>query len=283
MNVINQMNKDCKMYAELLGDYQSISINDLMDGYCKAIDENNDIDQNCYLSAVVLRFWYVINKLYLKCPNIGLEHADFFMWLVEAINYAAKYRAWQKGTMSAQACINQCINTIRLQHYYEYNLDKHRANYNTMSTDTPIGDDDQTIEDLLEAEPEFRHSGSLVEQVVQTYINANQVIEAVIFDNIAYSDCDRVTKHTHKGVDPETGEEYKYNTYSHEFWEYRLIQALNELPENYTQKFMSKYTITPAKLDAAVSIIKKSTNQKLYKYVRDAIADARAHKDLFIA
>ena len=188
------MNKDCKIYAELLGDYQSISINNLMDGYCKALDEADDINQNCYLSALVLRFWYVINKLYLKCPNIGLDHADFFMWLVEAINYAAKYRAWQKGTITAQACINQCINTIRLQHYYEYNLDKHRANYNTMSANTPIGEDDQTIEDLLEAEPEFIHRGSLVDYVVQTYINSNQVIEAVIFDNIAYNDCNRVTK-----------------------------------------------------------------------------------------
>jgi hypothetical protein len=92
-----------------------------------------------------------------------------------------------------------------------------------------------------------------------------------------------VTKHNHKGIDSETGEEYKYNTYSHEFWEYRLIQALNDLPENYTQKFMSRYTITPAKLDAAVEVIKKATNQKLYKYVREAIADAKAHKDLFVA
>jgi hypothetical protein len=283
MNVLHQMNKDCKIYAELLGDYQSISINNLMDGYCKALDEADDINQNCYLSALVLRFWYVINKLYLKCPNIGLDHADFFMWLVEAINYAAKYRAWQKGTITAQACINQCINTIRLQHYYEYNLDKHRANYNTMSANTPIGEDDQTIEDLLEAEPEFIHRGSLVDYVVQTYINSNQVIEAVIFDNIAYNDCNRVTKHNHKGIDSETGEEYKYNTYSHEFWEYRLIQALNDLPDNYTQKFMSRYTITPAKLDAAVEVIKKATNQKLYKYVREAIADAKAHKDLFVA
>ena len=283
MNVLKQMNEDCKMYAALLGDYQSMSVEELMDGYCKALDDGNEADQNCYLSAVILRFWYQINRLYLKCPNIGLDHGDFCMWLIEAINYAAKYRAWQTKDLSAYACINQCINTIRVQHYYEYNLDKHRANYNTISTETPLNDDnDQTVEDILEAEPEFRHQGSLVEQVVQTYINSNKVIEAIVFDNIAYNDCQRVTKHSHKGVDEETGEEYRYNTYSSEFWEYKLIQALSQLPENYSEKFMTKYSIAPAKLDAALAIIKKSPNQKLYQYARSAIKDARAHKDIFI-
>jgi hypothetical protein len=84
-------------------------------------------------------------------------------------------------------------------------------------------------------------------------------------------------------MDEETGEEYKYNTYSSEFWEYRLIQALSQLPENYSEKFMTRYSITPAKLDAALTIIRKSPNQKLYQYARSAINDARAHKDMFMA
>ena len=39
MNILKQMNEHCKMYASLLGDYQSMSVEELMDGYCKALDE----------------------------------------------------------------------------------------------------------------------------------------------------------------------------------------------------------------------------------------------------
>lgn len=280
MNVLSQANKDCKMYAELLGDYQSMSVDDLMNGYCKALDEQDEFYQNCYLSAVVLRFWYVINKLYLKCPNIGLEHADFFTWLVEAINYAAKYRGWQTKKITAQACINQCINTIRVQHYYEYNLDKHKANYNTMSLSDPFGDDeDQTAEDLLEAPAEFKHRGSLVDHIVQTYINSDQIIEAIIFDSIAYNDVNRSIKVKHEEIDEETGETKNYTRYKTELWQHKLVEVLGNLPDSYHDTFLNRYTIIPTKLDAAIDKIKKCNNQKLYTYIRAALADAKQNQD----
>ncbi len=285
MNILGQMKKDCMVHASFLGDYQSMSVNELADGYCLAMDTNDEAGKNNYISALILRFWYTIGKMYDSSKGINLEREDFVSWLVEAINYACKYRAWQDPTKrtNAQAAINQCISTIRLQHYYEYNLDKHRANYNTISTETPLEDgSDKTVIDVLEAEPEFDHRGSLVDHIVQTYINDNKVVEAIIFDSIAYNDCIKVTKHSHKGIDPETGESYRYTNYSHEFWEYKLIQALSQLPENYSKEFLEKYSIAPVKLDAALNTIRKSPNQKLYKYVRSAVAEIRANKEAIL-
>lgn len=275
--------KDCIHFASLLGDYQSISINDLANGYCLAIDENDESGKNKYLSALILRFWYTIDKMYKKSSNIGLDREDFFGWLVEAIDYACKYRAWQnpEKNTNAQAAINQCINTIRLQHYYEYNLDKHRANYNTMSLDAPINDgEDQSLYDIFADGTvdlsETMEATSEVNYLVQSFINKKKIIEAIIFDNIAYNDVEKHTKKTIKGIDNDNGESYKYTKYSHEFWPYKLVQVLGSLTDSYQNYFMSKYDIVPAELSAAFEAIKKANNQKLYKYVSKALADARA-------
>ena len=44
--------------------YEDYDITELADKYCKALDEQDDENINIYLSALLLRFWYVIDKMY---------------------------------------------------------------------------------------------------------------------------------------------------------------------------------------------------------------------------
>jgi hypothetical protein len=97
------------------------TIRKMLDGYCKAMDEGDEHLKNLYISGLVLRHWDKVKKLAESCPNIGIQGEEFVDWVVEAIEYACKYRKWQKDeSVNAQQCINQCIETIRKQHYYEY-------------------------------------------------------------------------------------------------------------------------------------------------------------------
>lgn len=271
--------KDCIRYASLLGDYQAMGVNELADGYCLALDTNDSSKQNSYLSALILRFWYTIDKMYKKSANIGLDHEDFFSWLVEAINYACKYRAWQNPDKktNAQASINQCINTIRLQHYYEYNLDKHRANYNTISFEAPLNsnDENQSLSEILEDEsiPDYRH-GSGAEDFVQRYINNKKLVEAIILDCIAFNNAERITKTTVKDVDDQ-GETIRHTQYTREFWPYKLVQILGSIPDEYPEYFANRYKVSTPELSAAVTVIKKANNQKLYKYISKTLEDAK--------
>ena len=110
---------DAKPYKE--------TIRAMLDGYCKALDEGDEHLKNLYISGLLLRHWDKVKKLALTCPNIDLQGEEFVEWVYEAIMYACKYRKWQKDDrINAQQCINQCIETIRKQHYYNYNLDKNR-------------------------------------------------------------------------------------------------------------------------------------------------------------
>lgn len=262
------------------------TIRTMLDGYCKALDEGDEHLKNLYISGLLLRHWDKVKKLALTCPNIDLQGEEFVEWVYEAIMYACKYRKWQKDEkVNAQQCINQCIETIRKQHYYNYNLDKNRANYNNASFDTPIGDEgnngtqrtliDTIADENAEREAKMADSTTTARQIIQTFIDKNKIVEAIIMDIIAFGDTEKVTKQIKQGVD-ENGEEIKYTTYTHEFWKFKAVQILSNLSDDYQRYFVDNYLVKTPALDAALNVLKKANNQKIYKEINSALKYARS-------
>ena len=281
--MLNETKRDLTLCARKLSQpYESYSIDELADAYCEATDTNNGTLKDIYISALILRFWSKIDKMY-KSNTVApcLEYEDFFEWLYEAIEYACKYRGWKDPTkkLNAQQCINKCINTIQLQKYYNLRLDKNKAVNHCTSMDAPIcgGEDDEakTLGDMLESE-EFvdDHSADDVMMLVQSYLNNNKIIEAIIIDNIAFND---VQKHFKKVVKTTTteGEAYKYTEHSSEFWAYKLVQIVSKLPSTYKKDFLTRYRISEEKLTTVLDALDKVNNQKLYKYLSKTLDELR--------
>lgn len=281
--MLNETKKDLIHCAHKLAQpYESYSIDELANAYCDAFDNNNETLKSVYISALILRFWSKIDKMYRSntvAPS--LERTDFFWWLYEAIEYACKYRGWKDPTknLNAQQCINKCIETIKLQKYYDLRLDKHKAVNHCCSLETPIcgdGDDNtKTLGDTLESEDYLEDSSAIdMMSLVQSYINRNKIIEAILIDNIVSND---VQKHFKKQVKTTNtdGEVYRYTEHSSEFWPYRLIQIVNKLPATYKDSFLERYDIKEEKLNAVLNVIGKANNQKLYRYLRATLSELR--------
>ena len=276
--MLNDTKRDLTLMArKLVKPYESYSIDELADAYCDAVDGGNETLKDIYISALVLRFWHKIDKMY-KANTVApcLEHEDFFWWLYEAIEYACHYRGWRDADkkLNAQQCINKCIETIKLQKYYNLRLDKNKTVNYTVSMDAPVGGDSDdkamTIGDMLEAEETWDdHSRDDVMILVQNYINRDKIVEAILIDNIAFNDVQRYYKQT---IKTETG---KYTDVSSEFHPYRLVQIVSKLPKEYKYEFMHKYKISEEKLDAVLAYVDKSNNQRLYKLLRSCLAELR--------
>lgn len=282
--MLNQTKKDLIEQArKLVKPYESYSIDELADAYCDATDSDNGALKDIYISALILRFWYTIDKMY-KANTVApcLEYEDFFWWLYEAIEYACKYRGWRDPAknLNAQQCINKCIDTIKLQKYYDLRLDKHKAVNHCTSMDAPIGSGDgddaaKTLADVLESEETFDdHSTDDVMMLVQSYINRNKIIEAILIDNIAFNDVQRHYKKTIKTTNTE-GEVIRYTEHSSEFWPYRLVQIVSKLPDTYKNSFLKRYNISEEKLTAVLDVIDRANNQKLYKYLDKTLAELK--------
>jgi hypothetical protein len=283
--MLNDTKNDLIVCARKLAQpYESYSIDDLANAYCDAVDTQNAPLKDIYISALILRFWFTIDKMY-KSNTVApsLEREDFFWWLYEAIEYACKYRGWRdpEKNLNAQQCINKCITTIQLQKYYNLRLDKRKvANY-CCSMDDPVSmgdnsDSAQTIADLLESEESVDdHSADDVMRLVQSYINRNKIIEAIIIDSIAFNDVQKHFKKTIKTTN-QSGEQVRYVEHSSEFWPYKLVQIVSKLPETYKSEFMRKYNIAEEKLSAVLEVLSSVNNQKIYRYLRDCLSELRA-------
>ena len=281
--MLNETKRDLTLMArKLVKPYEDYSIDELADAYCDAVDSDNETLKDIYISALVLRFWHKIDKMYrANTVAPSLEHEDFFWWLYEAIEYACKYRGWRDPSknLNAQQCINKCIDTIKLQKYYNLRLDKNKTVNFCCSLDDPIKSGDtsdaaKTVGDMLEAETYCDdYSADNVISLVQSYINRNKIIEAILIDNIAFND---VQKHYKKTIKTETYTgTTRYTEHSSEFWPYRLVQIVSKLPATYKRSFMNRYQISEEKLTTVLDIIDRANNQKLYKYLRSCLAELR--------
>ena len=281
--MLNETKRDLTICArQLAKPYESYSIDELADAYCEAADLGNETLKNIYISALILRFWSKIDKMY-KSNTVApcLEYEDFFWWLYEAIEYACKYRGWKDPTknLNAQQCINKCINTIQLQKYYNLRLDKNKTVNFCTSMDAPVcgGDEEdaKTLADTLESEVyEDDHSADDVRTLVQSYLNRNKIIEAIIIDTIAFNDVQRHFKKVIKTTNAE-GEAYKYTEYSSEFWPFRLVQLISKLPSTYKNEFLTHYKISEEKLATVLDALSKVNNQKIYRYLSKTIDELR--------
>lgn len=281
--MLNETKRDLTLCARKLSQpYESYSIDELANAYCEATDTNNETLKNIYISALILRFWSKIDKMY-KSNTVApcLEYEDFFWWLYEAIEYACKYRGWKDPTknLNAQQCINKCIETIKLQKYYNLRLDKNKTvNYCT-SMDAPVcggdGDETKTLGETLESE-EFAddHSSDDVMMLVQSYLNNNKIIEAIIIDTIAFNDVQKHSKKVVKTTNAE-GETIRYTEHSSEFWPYKLVQIVSKLPSTYKKDFLTRYRISEEKLTTVLDAIDKVPNTKLYKYLKATLDELR--------
>lgn len=269
---------DAKPYKE--------TIRKMLDGFCLAMDTGDEHMKNLYISGLMLRHWDKGKKLADMCPNIGIHGEEFMDWVYEAIILACEYRKWQTDeSVNAQQCINQCIETIRVRKYYEFNLDKHKTNYNTISLNTPVGDEgdngiQKTLEDTMadedaDAEVRMADGDSAARHLVQTFIDKNRLVEAIIMDIIAFGDTDKMTKVVKKGFD-ENGESYKYTTYTHEFWKFKACQLLSNLPADYFEYFVMSYVVNQAALVAAMDVLKKANNQKIYREIDSSLKYAKS-------
>ena len=82
------------------------------------------------------------------------------------------------------------------------------------------------------------------------------------------------TKKVVKTVDDE-GKSYKYTQHTSEFWPFKCVQILSNLPDDYADYFCKHYKVVVKELEAALSAIRKANNQKLYKYLDKTLSDTK--------
>lgn len=248
--------------------YENLSINELADNFCAAMDAGDQQKKDMYISALILRFWYKINRLYSKNDTLNLQKDEYYSWLVDSILMACApdNRAWQKDpTLNAQQVVFKILATrFEAQAYYESNLQKNQGKNCCASLDDTFQSDegDTTLGDVVE-DPKSSDitASSTAISIIQGYVNKDKITEAIILDMIAFRKVFRTEK---KIVKTETT---KYTEFSTSLWRHELVQELSALDESYTGYFMKNYKVDSEKFKAALVNIMAASNTKRYKMI----------------
>ena len=276
--------------AQQLGDYQKIPFDTVADKLCEAMDNNKEPEKTQYFACVMLKFLPYIINYYTKWQGV-YSFDDVYDKAIDAVFYQLqpKYRSWQKSSAfykghHAQQAFIQTLMHRFAELPYESNLDIHKANFNTESTDAPVGGDEdgRTFGDLIPADDsDITAIEDGAYSMAQLYIDKGRPVDAIILDTIAYNDTMKHTKKTVKKTGPN-GEKIRYQEVYSEHWDYAVIKLLSNLPENYAQYFSGKYKISDEACEAAVSAIRTANNSKLYRYLRKTKATAMEYINLLL-
>lgn len=249
------------------------------------MDETDDSHlRDLCAAGLMCRYWSVFTTK--KC-GVEVDYDMKVSYGFQGIQLALEYKAWQnpEKNVNADQAVKQCIHTTFLRENYLLNLDKSKANNFTTSMDEEVnssstGDNAATtVGELLPDEEDLKYQEDteaydVAVNLVQTYINNKKLVEAIILDTIAFNDVNKETKKVVKYTDPD-GNPKKYTQIYREFWPFRCVQILSQLPETYASYFGEKYKFNPAEFDKALAAIRGATNQKLYKYLDRTLSSAR--------
>lgn len=278
MDALMEAFRDFRTCARPLGEYENIPLNELADKYCEATDNKDESKRNIYFSALVLRFWYKVNKMYTENLSLGIDRIDCLTWLTEAILMVCEKdkRAWQTNPkLNVQQVINQTLATrFVAAAYYDSNLKKNQGKHNIISLDQTVDDEGlvSMSDTIADDNSNITKDVSDSSYIVQGYLDDNKIVEAIILDNVATKDVFKQDKKVIKEKD-ENGKITKHTETSTTFWPFKLVKELNTLDESYIDYFLNTYTVSKKAFEAAFNAIRKANNQKKYKMVNATLND----------
>ena len=128
--------------ANLVDNWKQLDINTLGQRYLEALECNDDMYINAYLSAIVLKYWRLIQSSYYSQKVRLASEEDVYEWVLEGILDALEHHVWTDVNNSlygdenaVDKAINVCIYSSKLNFFKSLDYEKRRINKYSISLD----------------------------------------------------------------------------------------------------------------------------------------------------
>lgn len=246
-----EVSADCCIH-----NWREMNKNDLINA---AVDHADDkVLYNAYVSAIMCRYWYLINKFYYQNSS-STTAEEVYGWLIDSVLYALDCKQWRNPAKAIYGdpngpdkVINRCMASARLMFYTASNCDKRKVNYETCSADMlqeEVGDAAfPAVED-----PMFEDTIDISYDLVQQAFKRGEYFHCVVIDTIAHKVTYDITK--------ENGLTYT------EFNPRKLARELRKCDETYCISFGQRYHVNTEELIPVATKIKNYSSDKMYRWI----------------
>lgn len=153
---------------------------------------DKDMMSSC-ISALMVRYWYMVPFIYDKTKSLKIDIEDVVGILYDALMKAFKYKSWldkskgvSKEKHGAEKCINRCIDSARQGAFQQSNTDSRKLNYMTFSVEESVelfGDASECL--FVEDKDEM----SAIKDLVEYKLKLKDLVSALVIDSICFNDC----------------------------------------------------------------------------------------------
>ena len=229
------MLKDIKDFyiekAENIKDWKKISISDLCFKYLEYKDKDDIIAED-YLSAIICRFYSRVYKNFYEQTKQFVSDADCYDWLVTAILYVLKMRAWENPNSTLyndprgpEKAIYVKMNGAKLNHWTASMRDKRRLDTESVSLEELSEDCSEDF--YIPYTDRYSILDNYIKHYIQTRFKEKDYFPAFMVDLIINSEVFDKNEET---------KEIIFNTK-------RLKHFLLTLPEDYCKIFSELYSL----------------------------------------
>lgn len=236
----------------------------LADGYCEAERVSNNVLMGRYISALFIRYWYMIPYLYQQSKSLRLEQEEMVDILYDAFMKAFKNKKWldpndkmSKDSHGAQKCIEKCIESVRLTMYQQSNYDVRKINYITHSLDMVREVYGDSSEEFL---VEDNHQDNIdVRMIILNALKKGKLLQAIIVDSICYQDC-----------------LFKNGSVS-------LSRMISNLDSSYIKYFINTYNVNTANITEIIKLLQLPKKKLVYNMKKELLnlSSDEVIKDLY--
>ena len=238
----------------------------LANGYCNAELHQDTNLMGAYISALMIRYWYMIPYLYQESKSLRIEKEDVIDILYDAFLKAFKNKKWlvdgdklQKDTHGAQKVIERCIDSVRNTQYQLANYDVRKINYISHSLDyvqEVYGDSSEEFsvedkqQDLID-----------INSIIHASLKQNNVLKAILIDCICFQDS-----------------QMRNGNLS-------TSKIVSSIDMNYVKYFMKTYGINNINVEELIKLLRMPRKKLLYNIKKELLllSNDEVIKDLYVA
>lgn len=175
----------------IVGQKQDVpyDITELANGYINSEAVNDNFMCDVYFSALMVRYWHMIAKIYDMLKQYKVEVEQVVTILYESIAKAFKYRSWlksdkyiSKSDRGAEKVINQCITSTVSNYIKALNVNKVKMISEASSLDDPDNE-------LYVSSNDSYNALSGCAMLIDKLVDKREYLQALIIDAISYQDC----------------------------------------------------------------------------------------------
>ena len=264
--MLNEYKQIYKDNADLLGEnWSALSKSELANLY---LANKDTIKADYYLSALIYKYWNMINSMYYKQGLKQATEEDCYNIVVESILNALNAHAWTQPECSVyndkkgpEKIITKCIMCTRANFYQAINYDKRIVNYTSNSLEAM----QENLSDglLLKTESlKFDFTDQFVHDYIKSKFEQCEYFVAILMDllyNINYSN--------------NIGKNFKSDIR-------KILRSISMLDDTYVTYFTHEYNLNKNDVATAVKLI-KDIKRKDVVYIKDCIKnDLSEYPDL---